>query len=264
MASVAQALFHAVCVKEYARPASYDENYYARGFDEIKKFLRIFDGQVEFRGKSVLDIGCGHGSACVHLAINGAEHVVGIDPDHRRVELGRRRLAEDYPELVGRVELVVGHDLSAVEGRRFDLIISKDTFEHIPEPVTYTSRLKQHLTDGGLVAIGFGPLFRSLYGGHISYMTRLPWAHLLFPESVIMAERRRFRPGEQVSGFTDFVNKITLGEFVGLMRRGGLACASLRTNVSPKRSARLFDLLRRVPLCGDLFTVNVYSTWRAG
>jgi len=43
-------------------------------------------------------------------------------------------------------------------------------------------------------------------------MTPLPWAHLLFPESVIMNERKRFRPDENANKFEEVkggLNKMT-------------------------------------------------------
>jgi len=57
--------------------------------------------------------------------------------------------------------------------------------------------MKQYLKQDGLLVIGFSPLWKAPYGGHIRFMTKLPWAHLIFPEEVIMAERRRFRPDEE-------------------------------------------------------------------
>jgi len=56
----------------------------------------------------------------------------------------------------------------------------------------------RRLAHGWRIAIGFGPLWKSPYGGHIGYMTRLPWAHLLFSERAIMRERRRFFPNDPV------------------------------------------------------------------
>lgn len=53
------------------------------------------------------------------------------------------------------------------------------------------------IAPGESLVIGFDPPWKRPVGGHIEYMTKLPWPHLIFPEPVIMSERRRFRPDAQ-------------------------------------------------------------------
>lgn len=53
-------------------------------------FLSFLRDQVDYRGKDVLDIGCGFGDLCLYLALNGAERVVGVDVDCLRIEGARR------------------------------------------------------------------------------------------------------------------------------------------------------------------------------
>ena len=79
----------------------------------------------------------------------------------------------------------LGHD-------KFDIVLSKDSFEHYNDPENQIFTMQQYLKEEGILVIGFGPLWKSPYGGHISWMTKFPWAHLIFPESVIMAERKTY------------------------------------------------------------------------
>jgi hypothetical protein len=83
------------------------------------------------------------------------------------------------------------------------MILSKDSFEHYDDPEHFITTIAERLNPGGELVIGFGPLWKSPTGGHINYMTPLPWAHLLFSENVIMAERRRFRPQENARRWSE-------------------------------------------------------------
>src|SRR5689334_22054768 len=98
-------------------------------------------------------------------------------------------------------------------------------------------------------------------------MTRLPWAHLLFPEDVIMAERRRFRPQEHVRHFEEIrggLNRMTLARFHALMAATGLRRRWFATNVSDHPAVRAAAVLARVPPLREYFTMNIYSVWEAG
>jgi hypothetical protein len=42
----------------------------------------------------------------------------------------------------------------------------------------------------------------------LDYMTKVPWAHLLFSEKTIMAERRRSGPHEEADNFAEIVGRL--------------------------------------------------------
>lgn len=75
----------------------------------------------ELQGKRVLDIGCGAGSLCKHIASRGASRVVGIDPSERMISLARAANAE----VGGRAEFVQTfvEDFEARPGG-FDIVLS--------------------------------------------------------------------------------------------------------------------------------------------
>ena len=114
------------------------------------------------------------------------------------------------------------------------------------------------LAPGGELFIGFGPLWKSPTGGRIDFMTGMPWAHLLFPERVVMAERWRFRPDEDYRG----LNKMTLARFRSLMGATGLECRSFATNVSDNRVVKAMGAIARLPGMREYFTTSVYGVWR--
>ena len=262
MERLSQRTFHMVCVKHYQRPEHREEEDFQRGLDEAKEFFSRFYGRVDIAQKTILDIGCGLGSCCFYMALHGARKVVGIDIDERRISFARSKAARDYKHLSEVVDFRLTTDLNS---EKFDIIISKDSFEHYADPENLVVTMKQHLNEGGILAIGFGPLWRAPYGGHIGYMTRLPWAHLLFPESVIMRERKRFRPDEDAQSFAQVrggLNKMTLKRCRNAIGQSGLKIEYFKTNVSRRKLVRFFKILSPIPLCGDLFTQNLYTILR--
>jgi SAM-dependent methyltransferase len=266
MSGVSRWLFHALCFR-HATPPHYDD---ARFWDRFanydtastRRFFARFGNRLELRGKSVLDIGCGRGATSVEAARRGARRVVGVDLE---IHPQSRQLVSD-PELDGRVELLTTEGtLGELGSERFDVILSKDSFEHYADPESLICRFANLLEPDGLLAIGFGPLWKSPQGGHLEFMTPLPWAHLLFPEHVILAERRRFRPDEDARSFAEIsggLNKMTLARFRAIMESSGLQCVFFATNQSNHPVVRMMTVVSTFPPLRELFTTNVYGVWR--
>jgi SAM-dependent methyltransferase len=214
-------------------------------------------------GRSVLDVGSGRGATCVELARRGAARVVGTD---LQVAPQAREVIAAEPELAERIEFVeTDGTLRELGDEQFDVVLSKDCFEHYADPESFVHALADRVAPGGVLAIGFGPLWKSPYGGHIEYMTPVPWAHLVFPEDVIMDERRRFRPREDARSFAEIrggLNKMTLARFRAIMDSSGLERVYLATNVSENPAVRAMDVLSRIPPLREFFTTNVYGLWR--
>jgi SAM-dependent methyltransferase len=141
------------------------------------------------------------------LVRRGAQRVVGADIGG---EKALRNLAQERPEIQQRVEILKTHGtLRELGDERFDLVFSKDSFEHFSDPERVVEAMVGAVRPGGQLVIGFGPLWKGPTGGHIDFVTKLPWAHLLFPEPVIMAERRRFRPDEGARRFEEIKGGLT-------------------------------------------------------
>jgi SAM-dependent methyltransferase len=171
-------------------------------------------------------------------------------------------LAQNYPHLSARVEFKLPAD---GEGEPFDIVLSFNSFEHYAEPEKFIWVMRRYMKPEGIMAIAFGPLWKSVWGGHIDYMTRFPWAHLLFPESVIMQERRRFRPDEQAESFAHIrggLNKMTLQRYRRIISECDLEFVLFKTNVSRRKLIGVFDVLKRLPLCEEYFTLDVCSIMR--
>jgi SAM-dependent methyltransferase len=236
--------------------------------ESAERFLRRLPAWFDVRGKRVLDVGSGGGTLCVVMAERGAAHVLGVDLTTIGAEMSRRRLGERAESLP--VEFrAYGGDLRELDGERFDIVVSKDSFEHYgaypnsPDAPTMVRDMAALLEDGGLLAIGFGPLWNSPFGGHID--TRFPWAHLIFPEEVIFDEFRRVRPpGKTARTFEEGVgvNRMTLEKFRSIMAGSGLECLSFETNVSDNRAVQVMRRVAAVPGLEEYFTHNAFGVWR--
>lgn len=244
-------------------PPNYPEIAFERDYGQTVNFFARFGDRLTVSGRSLLDVGCGRGPSCVYAALQGAEKVVGVDIREDALAFARSHLARNWPDLVDVVEFRhTRGDLSELGAETFDVIISQNSFEHYRDPEQIARRMKELMHDESLLAAAFGPLWRSPYGGHIDQITKLPWAHLLFPESVIMQERRRLLPHTRETRFDDLVNRMTVQRFRALMADAGLACVYFDTNVSKKAIMRAAKVFSRIPYAGEFLTHNVYSLWR--
>jgi SAM-dependent methyltransferase len=227
-------------------------------------FLQRFGDQVDFKDKRVLDFGCGYGSMSFLVAQRGAKRVVGIDTDEERVAFARYKLQTEFKDYAGKMDFPHPAEL---KDERFDIVISEDCFEHYDDPVGVMKHIGTKLAERGRVLIGFSCLWKSPSGGHIGCMTNMPWAHLLFPERVIMRERKRYRPDENARCFGEIrggLNKMTYAKFLQTMEQSGYRIESLATNVSTSKLVPIANLVRKLPYCFEYFTKNLYAVVSRG
>jgi 2-polyprenyl-3-methyl-5-hydroxy-6-metoxy-1,4-benzoquinol methylase len=93
-------------------------------------------------GRTVLDAGCGEGYGAARLA-DVAARVLGVDrPEAVRIAAGRHRA----PRLEFRAQ-----DLEQLDtlGERFDLVLSFQVIEHLPDPVGFLAALARRVAPGG-------------------------------------------------------------------------------------------------------------------
>ncbi len=105
-----------------------------------------------FRGKRVLDAGCGIGRHAYYAASYGAREVVAIDLSVA-VETARRNL-----EPFDTVDVVQGDLLrppfrTAADGGGFDLVYSIGVLHHLPDPYAGFRKLVEYVRPGGTIAV---------------------------------------------------------------------------------------------------------------
>jgi ubiquinone/menaquinone biosynthesis C-methylase UbiE len=239
--------------------------YFESGFASSARFFERLGSVVQLKGARVLDVGCGYGSTCVYAVQQGAIKAVGLDSDEERIDFARRYILNHYPDIGNRVELYIADTSEPVRDQRFDLIIFKDSFEHIAEPEKALAEIARLLAPGGAVAIG-NPSWKSFYGGHTNFMTSFPWIHLIFPERVVMKVRRKYRPNEPATCYEEVrggMNRMTVEKFKGIMAASGLHEEFFALNRGTHPVYRILRRLNNLPFGREIFAANMYGVWRA-
>lgn len=103
------------------------------------------------KGKKVLDIACGSGYGSRLLAEAGATEVIGLDIDKEAVA----QAALNYGDGLSNLHYAVGDAEKLTQADNyFDIIVSFETIEHLPNVDKYLEQLQLVLNDkGGLVFI---------------------------------------------------------------------------------------------------------------
>jgi len=148
--------------------------------------LNIFFSEEElqdFRGKTVVDFGCGEGRIAVALALNGAARVIGLDIVSRHFDVGRRAATQNG------VSDRVTFATSTLD--KADIVLSCDAFEHFGDPAAILRAMREVVADDGYALITFGYTWYHPLGGHL--FSVFPWAHLIFTEDCLMRWRSEFK-----------------------------------------------------------------------
>lgn len=239
-----------------------DREWFDAGLREAEKFWTRLGEIPQLKGKSVLDVGCGRGALSVQMAQAGAECVVGIDTDPNRIGFASRNARTSYPDLAQRLEFRVADLAGFSSVERFDIVVSKDTFEHLGDVPATLRGVRDALKPGGLACIGFGPLYRSPFGDHGWTHAMLPWAHLVLPQAFLLG-RHQDRHGWRPDSLDDMgLNRWRVGQFVTAFAQSGLFVSSFAVNQGSHPAYRLMRPLSRIPFVGELFAFNIYCILR--
>ncbi len=107
----------------------------------------IFSSQF-VRGKSVLDIACGSGFGSYHLAIKGAEKVIGVDISEEAIQYAKKKFrGKNIQYLVGDCENI------PLPKRTVDVIVSFETIEHINNYEKFLKEIKRVAVPNALVIL---------------------------------------------------------------------------------------------------------------
>jgi 2-polyprenyl-3-methyl-5-hydroxy-6-metoxy-1,4-benzoquinol methylase len=249
-----------------------DVAYFKRGEVENPEFWwRLVDAP-SFAGKHVLDVGCGLGALCVDMAAKGAARVVGLDTETKLITFARRYTAATFPELQPVLEFS-DEDLAQFDQGKFDIIVSKDSFEHIMDLEGMIREMASHLKPGGRIYAGFGPLYNSPLGHHGLIATWLPWrqfpwAHLWESEDKIVARLNRIRErggrvftykNEPLTSIRDLgLSMYSLADYRRFIYGSGLKVVRFEVNRSTRPFSRALAVLRRLPFMEEYCTNNIY------
>lgn len=234
-----------------------DIDYFNHGRAENPRYWFRFGGEPDFKDAVVADLGCGHGSLCIDIALSGAKRVIGLDLNSRLIDFANENLELNYPQFVGTVEFRV-QALNESPETQIDYFVSKDTFEHVIGLEQVLAEVKKRLASGGRLYAGFGPLWNSPYGDHGRTMILIPWGHTIFSERFLVNWRNRLNT-EKVTSIQDLgLNALPMAEYLRILRSCGMTINFLQVNASNRFVSRVFSLVRRVPFLEEYFSHNIY------
>lgn len=100
----------------------------------LKTRLEIRFGEIDFSGKSVLDIGAGKGMFSAYAAHQGAERIVALEPEIEGSSRGMiktlQNIADQYPEIDVRKDTFQDY---WEKNECFDVVISNNSINHLDE-----------------------------------------------------------------------------------------------------------------------------------
>lgn len=118
-------------------------------FKKDKKTLPIDENEVlnalNWKNKTVLDVGCGTGLMADVIAKAGAKKVIGIDFSPDAIAAAKKE--HSHPNLDYRVENIKKHR------GNYDIVISLGTLEHMDKPLEILKLIKKHVNPGGAIVI---------------------------------------------------------------------------------------------------------------
>ena len=110
----------------------------SNSLSEIKEVLK----QISWKGKKVLDVGCGTGLFAYNAAKRGA-FVLGIDFSTEAIDIANSQYTHKNLKFQSM-------DVNEIK-EKFDVIVSNGTLEHMDDPLKSLKLFKKHLTKNGCI-----------------------------------------------------------------------------------------------------------------
>jgi 2-polyprenyl-6-hydroxyphenyl methylase / 3-demethylubiquinone-9 3-methyltransferase len=108
--------------------------------------LSWFDRQIDWQGKTVLDLGCAGGFMAEALAVRGA-HVTGIDPAAAAIAAARSHATASGLDIA--YDVGIGEALPYAD-TAFDAVVCVDVLEHVADLSRVLAEVARTLRPGGL------------------------------------------------------------------------------------------------------------------
>ena len=225
---------------------------------ENKKFWARLGGKPNFKGKKVLDFGCGHGALSIEIAQSGADKVLGIDLEERNIKFANENLAKNFSSLSKKIDFESKDILKENNLSDFDYIVSKDTFEHTVKLNEVINKIYQIINNEGKVFVGFGPLYNFYNGDHGLTGAKLPWFHLIIPEKFLLRRLNKTRV-KKINTIQELgLSKLSYNQYIKIFNDSKFHIDFIKINLSDHPVAPIFNILRRIKFLEEFFTYNIY------
>ncbi len=235
-----------------------DISYFNFQFLENKKFWKRLGGKPNFEKKTVLDFGCGHGALSIEIAQSGAKEIKGIDLENGPLDFAKKNLELNYSKFRENISFSNLNILEKDIEKKFDLIVSKDTFEHTQNLDTVIQKMYDLLKIGGKAYLGFGPLYNFYNGDHGRTRMFLPWLHLMVPEKFILGKLNKDN-GSKINRIQDLgLSKYSLNEYENFFNNSNFNIKYFKTNQSDHPFASVFNVMSKIKILREYCTYNIY------
>lgn len=235
-----------------------DLDYFNYGNIENQKFWARLNGRPDFKSKSILDFGCGHGSLCIDIANNGANSVIGIDLNKKLLKFARENLSTNYSRLSEIIKFEEKDLLKDNFNKKFDIIVTKDTFEHSLNLPDILNKFYDLLTDGGKAYIGFGPLYNAYNGDHGRAQLKVPWMHVILSEKIIV-KRYNKKNNNKINRIEDLgLSKYSFKDYKKIFNDSKFDIDYFITNQSDHLVGKFFNILSKINFLEEYLTFNIY------
>lgn len=241
--------------------ADADRAYFDAQLVSNREYWRRFGSRPAVARQRVLDVGCGHGALSLELAQDGAT-VLGVDLDERRIAWAAQNLRDNYSHLASLVEFTT-RDVHEMPGdEQYDLIVTKDTVEHVDDMGAMLKKLASLLRPGGELWAGFSPLYYSPWGDHGRTGLRVPWAHAVLPRRLVYRAASAYTGGS-IHHLRDLgLNGMTPAEFREYADDAGLVPRVIHYNRGSKPLLEVLGQARRLAALERYATVSMYAIYR--
>lgn len=243
--------------------------------DNSRSYVLPFIAATKPLSKSirVLEIGCGEGGVLLPFAEAGCQ-CVGVDLDRKRIDLANSFL-EKFVQ-AGTVEFlyknIYDDDFLSRFKNYFDVIVLKDTIEHIPDQELFIPYLKNLIKRDGQIFFGFPPWYMP-FGGHQQIaskkITMLPYYHIL-PRPVYRRLLKLFGEDDRIIAelLEIYDTRISIEKFERIIRKSGLQVIKkqhflinpiykYKFGLKPVKQLRIISA---IPFARNFLTTCVYYT----
>ncbi|BDZ69406.1 glycosyltransferase family protein [Methanobacterium ferruginis] len=215
----------------------YDQTKYITKFQpHCEKYLSPI---CDPKNKSILVIGAGYGTEMLWCIKNGAKEVIGIDLIDSNTSAIKIALEQMEIHTDCRYE-ILKMSVEEIEkiGRKFDIVLSNNVFEHLPDINKAFDACKKMIDPyEGRIAIFTDPLYYSSMGAHLP-LTK-PWEHLWNSEISIKVSddylrKHYYKSTEDYYRDYDSLNYMKFFDFIKSIERNNLVI--LQLNIIPDRN----------------------------
>lgn len=99
----------------------------------------------DFKGKSVLDLGCGYGWHCIYAAQHGASRVIGIDLSEKMLEVARKKT--EFSQVTYQCMAIEEIEFAPEE---FDIVFSSLALHYVESFENVACKVRECLKPGGI------------------------------------------------------------------------------------------------------------------